>query len=457
MMLKLLFRCAVLAPAASLALLLHASPTRAEGAPEPVPTRFQDAVSAALSRRADLRLASADVDASAAKVDTARAAFWPRLDLSAEVVNRFNYDAFTGTVVDGTIDGHPLSATVTNQVPRYQAFSALTLNWNLYSGGESSARLENADASLRSAAAQRGDVARQVVIDVATAYCGLLKAQKELDAATIALEAESLRADTARQSMALGKVSLLAAQSSALELQRAHLRQTKARLAMESQWRAYLDAIGLRDAHQTIARVALTESEEALQGQLAQWTQTAQAPANHAAVEAWAAAQAQVRAEAGALRPKLDFVADYSYVGRDDRSVGSAVSNLSRRLFYVGIRLNWTLFDAKLAQSRVRVAAAEEAKAAIRVETHLRERDAHQAEQTLRVAELEDEQMMLQSQLELARLETEVAKTKLELQQLSPSQYRAQVLAGEETKILRETRQIDLALAKFVLAMQSSR
>jgi outer membrane protein len=454
MMSRLFFRYHLVFAAMTVA--LHAPPAKSEVVSSLVPTRFHDAVQVALIRRADVRLTSAEVDAAAAKVEASRAAFWPRLNLSAGLDERYNYDSFTGTVVEGSINGVPLSATVTNQVPRYQATSALTLNWNLYAGGETSARHESASASLRSAVAQREDAARQVVIDVATAYCELLKAQKDFAMAATGLEAESLRSEASSQSLAFGKTSLLANHSVMLEQQRARLRHTKSRLALEKQWNAYLDAIGLRDTRQPYPRVALTENEDALQGQLAQWAQSLRTPLNQAAAEALLAAQAQVRAEASALRPKVDLIADYSYVGRDDRSLGRSVSDLSRRGFYVGIRFNWTLFDANLLQSRVKIAAAEEVKAAVRAETQLRERLARQVELALRVAELDEEETMLRSQLELTRLETEVAKAKQELQQISPSQYRVQLLAAEQAKMRLEMLRIDLALAKFAMVVQSS-
>ena len=454
MMPKLLFRYYMVF--AAIAMALHTPTAKSEVASSLVPTRFQDAVEVALIRRADVRLTSADVDAATAKVEAAAAAFWPRLNLSAGVDERYNYDSFTGTVVQGSINGLPLSATVVNKIPRYQATSALTLNWNLYAGGETTARHESASASLRSAVAQRKDAARQVVIDVATAYCELLKAQIDLDMAATSLEVESLRSEASRQSLALGKTSLLAKQAVMLEQQRARLRHTKSRLALEKQWDAYLDAIGVRDTRQPSSRVALTESEDALQGQLAGWALSLQAPSNQAAEEALLAAQAQVRAETRALRPKVDLVVDYSYVGRDDRSFGGSVSDLSRRGFYAGIRFSWTLFDANLLQSRVKIAATEEVKANVRAETQLRERGARKAELALRVAELEEEETMLSSLLEFTLLETEVAKAKQELQQISPYQYQVQLQAAEEAKMRLKMLRIDLALAKFVMAMQSS-
>lgn len=434
----------------SLALLLA---SQAEA--QPLPVRVDDAIRHALAQRVDVRAMAADMEASQARLDAAQAGQAPRVELGADWTRTKNYDTFSGTEVEATIQGVPIRATVTREVPLYQASMGLRLEWKLYEGGAGIARVDSARAALGMSLAQRMDLQRRLIVEVATAYGELVKAQDEARWARARLKAETEYAETRGLLLRSGSVSRLDRQATLLSLERARMRDARAQLAWRAAWRAYGARLGATPADAQEGEPPLVmDDADGLAQALSRWQGAVAAAPSTATRQAAQAAWAEARIEAGQLKPQLNLFAGYSHVGRDERTPVRAVQDLSRQQYYLGLRLNWTLFDGGGLQSRLRGAQAQAIKADWLAQEDEQRRVDELASLRDRVAELDAQWALSKSEWDMARLEAQVGQAKLGLRQITAEQQNLLTVASDDAHARLQRCAIDLAVAKFALEMR---
>ena len=403
---------------------------------QPLPVRVDDAIRHALAQRADVRAMSADIEASQARLDTAVAGQAPRVELGADWTRTKNYDTFSGTEVEGTIQGMPIRATVTRDIPLYQATMGIRLDWKLYEGGSGTARVDSARAALGMTLAQRAELQRRLIVEVATAYGELIKAQDEARWARARLKAETAHAQTRGLSLQSGGVSKLDMQATLLSLERSRMRDAKAQLAWRAAWRAYGARLGTTpaDAQEGEPPIVMEDADGLAQA-LSRWQGAVAAAPSTATRQAEQVAWAEARVEEGQLKPQINLFAGYSHVGRDERAPVRAVQDLSRQQYYLGLRLNWTLFDAGGLQSRLRGAQAQAIKADWLAQEDERRRADELASLRDQVAELDAQWALSKSELELASLEAQVGQAKLGLGQITEAQQNLLILASDDAHV----------------------
>lgn len=419
----------------------------------PPPLSLHEAVETALIQRLEVRAAKLQTEVAETEILEAKGGHLPLLEATAESRRTVNYDTFTGTQVSATINGTPVTATVTKTVPKYQTSAGLQLTWNIYTGGELTARLRSAHANADASRIERILVTRATILDVAAAHCQLRKAQNELQ---VAIEAHIVARESeriAKNTLEARTGSRLAYETASLQAAQAQMRVASARAAIDENWRAYYDAIGLPYQPEIASRNPSLEENWTLSAEIQQWKSWNASTAEKANAQA-SAAWNEVEVEKSNTRPKIDFVAAYSHVGRDNSSIASSFNELSRQQFYLGVRLRWNLFDGGQSQARVQRRIAEahqmESRAAQEVINNLQTRSHNKA----KTMALKQEISLLERKLNLAHLERRIAQAQRESREIHETQYHHKEISVLEAELKLINTQIDLAFADLVQTLE---
>jgi outer membrane protein len=161
-------------------------PLRAEG---PRPDRMQAWTKAALKNRPLLDQAREDLVASRRRIDIARRARWPRLDLDA------GYRKSRGDFLPG--------------IHREETFVGLNLTFPLYQGGEIGARTRQARAGAEVSRHRLAGAEDQVRLEAENAFLALESSVAELKAAEQAYASAQTSLAATRQGYALGSRSII--------------------------------------------------------------------------------------------------------------------------------------------------------------------------------------------------------------------------------------------------------
>ena len=436
--------------------LLHAalwSLTPIALASPPPPLSLHEAVETALIQRLEVRAAKLQTEIAEAVILEAEGGHLPLIEATAESRRTVNYDTFTGTQVSATINGTPVTATVTKTVPKYQTSAGFQLTWSIYTGGELTARLRSAHANAEGSRIERFLATRATILDVVAAHCQLRKAQNELQ---VAIEAHIVARESeriAKNALEARTASQLAYETVSLQAAQTEMRVASARAAIDEHWRAYYDALGIPYQPEIANTNPSLEENWTLNQQIQQWKSWNASTAEKAIAQA-SAAWNEVEVEKSNTRPKIDFVAAYSHVGRDNNSTASSFNDLSRQQFYLGVRLRWNLFDGGQSQARVKRRIAEahlmELRAAREIINNAQTRSHNRA----KTIALEQEISILEKKLNLAHLEKRIAQTQRESREIQETQYRHKELAVLEAELKLTNTRIDLAFADLVHTLE---
>jgi outer membrane protein len=382
-------------PLLSVAFLLAAGAAAAADAPAPVVTLTVDeAVEQALA--ASPRLARLEALRSSAEAEErgARAERWPQIDVGAGYQRRSSVPELA--IISPTQDPSQPIERVTifpNIQDNYRLRAGLFLP--LYTGGRIGGHV---DAAAQGLAAARGDAraARDdLVLEVKTAYWGLVTARESGRVLQEAMRAFDAHLEDARNRERFG----LAARNEVLAVQverdRSELdrlqAQTQADLA-EANLRRLLD---LTPSTHVEAREPLATSTPALPEVEALVAEAADARPDRAALVARVAAADALRgAEHGARLPEVALTGGYTYAN-PNRDIVPPEARW-QDTWDVSVSLTWSVFDggrrsASEARARAQADAARaslrELDRAIRLEVTQRALELHTAEARLAVAE----------------------------------------------------------------------
>jgi outer membrane protein TolC len=177
--------------------------------------RIDQAIDRALKQRPDLMRLVADVRSASARVEQARAAYYPTLDLEATPGGHIAY---------GLQLGFPAA-----QKDGFVGAVSATLSWTLFDGGGRSGALARARAELRTAEAQVEVARDQVANEVWAAYSNLNTAFHQRRASLALLEAAGQSYAAALDSYKNGVRSLLDVTSAQRTLAQAYSTDVLAR------------------------------------------------------------------------------------------------------------------------------------------------------------------------------------------------------------------------------------
>lgn len=428
--------------------------TAAAAADQAIPLTLVDAVNTALSKRPELMITKAQLAGAGAKVSEMRGAFLPSLDLYSDVRKTTNYDSFSGVNISATIFGQPVNATVTNTIPVYQITSGVELSLNLYAGGLDFAHLAEASAEERANQAQDNIARREVILDVATAYWDLKRAQMEqgLAAEALALARDDEHITSIKWKE--GRISELARDTGTLKTLEAEARLTSANSIIKEKWQRYLLALGYRPQTDHMDRVALLIDDSAAMDidSLLSYVNTPQPNIAKANAEA-DAASAKVDAQRAEFYPRVDFYLAFNQVGRDNDQLNNAFSNLSRQNRFVGVQLKWNLFNGEQSTYRQKRALEELYVARMRVDQERANQLKTWHEKESRMELLPNEVALAEKRRDIAKLELRIARVQMNTQQISEQEYKSREFAAKEADVHVTMSKIDLALARLSLAM----
>ncbi len=210
----------------------------------PIPLSLNEAIRQALDHRLDVRMEETNLQIAQTKINEARGIFLPTLDLVTDTQRVKNYDLFSSVDISATVLGQPLSVSVTNNVPQYQTSAALETNWNIYAGGSDNARLDEMQANDNAAQAQRDITRQNVILEVATAYWALRKAQIEQAQAVRAAALARDEAQFAATQYEQGRLSEIDKQTKLLKATESELQEKQAQRNLHERISAFLSALG---------------------------------------------------------------------------------------------------------------------------------------------------------------------------------------------------------------------
>jgi outer membrane protein len=160
---------------ASATITVHVQPLTQIPTPESISDTIDHAIDQALQHRPDLLQQLAEVRSANARINEARAAYYPTLNLSATPAAQSLY-GLQQTLARGHTAG--LTGSLT-----------LSLSWTVFDGGARKNRLAQAGANSRAAEAQVSATRDQIVNEIWTAYSNLKTALRQRQSALALLQA----------------------------------------------------------------------------------------------------------------------------------------------------------------------------------------------------------------------------------------------------------------------------
>jgi outer membrane protein TolC len=330
--------------------LLAASATA--GAADPL--SLGDAVKTALAKHPSLTAANARTAAAAERITQARSGFQPKLNYQESVQGGNNpVFVFGSLLTQHRFTEKNFGLDKLNRPDVLSNFQSLvTLDQNLYDGGQTKAHIRTAEAGRKAAAEGERETRMRVIANVVGAYYGTTLASESVKTAEESMrsaEADLKRAEAVRDAGMATDADVLAI--------RVHLAATR-----EQKIR--------RDADLTVARAALNEAlglpldtEHELTTPLAAMKEQPDSlvelesealrlrPDARQAEHGVEAAQSQLAAAKAARMPQISARA--AFEADRQRFITRAGAN-----FFIGGSLRWNLFDGNAAKSRVAEAAS---------------------------------------------------------------------------------------------------
>jgi len=412
---------------------------------------FAQAFATAKSARLSVRIASAEVDAAAARVAQARAQRYPTLDLTYNADRIDNNDTFTG--IDASVEIPQLNTIskvgVTQTVPRYQSAATLSARYQLYTGGRLEAQLNQDELSLQAATVARDLALQQVALDVSTAYFRLRRACMQVASASRQLQRAQAAAEVISRRLREGRVAPIEERVSALTVAEKQSALRSRREDLELAYVGYQEAIQNKAPEEQNAeqrcRFALPiESDLEQVRQLSDQTLDARYDALKLA-----AARERIAVNRAALRPQVTLYGNYSGIGRSDNSMRSSLSDFSYRQFNVGVQVSFNLFDHGLASQRVSEAEAEFRKLTLHAEQAAGDREQQKRRRELGVRMADTRIDLLVSRLNLATAQADMARQQLKANTISASAAEERIEQEQDARDELQVAQLDAVLAQL--------
>jgi outer membrane protein TolC len=349
------------------------SAAASEEVPPPAPAEFTvpGAVSFALSRNPDLRMAAHRIAAARKEVDAAQSAWAPRLGLGASLL--YSNDPVNAFMSKLRQRDFVFSPDIDINNPGWQTNTrlSLTAGWQIYDGGMRSASTELSRLAVLIAKGDRDALMNELKASVIDTSLAVFMAEEFTRVAS-----ESVRLTEEQVKLSKTRFELGQAQRSDLlsaEVRLAEARETlvRAENAKERALTGLRNLLGL-EAAAPLALVGTGEFNVPPVGEEADLVAVALAnrPEMKKAADAVRMAEEQIELQRVGYRPTLSAFGSYDV----DNSLDEF--NLDSDSGTVGLTLDWAIFeggrtDAKVGAAKAGLARAEEAerKARLGIET----------------------------------------------------------------------------------------
>lgn len=435
-------------------LLIGAVPVGAAAETAEVPATLREAVDYALTRHLDVQREDRRVRHAKAQVGETRAAFWPSIDLVGHAQRIDNYDTFSGVNLQATVNDQPVDVSIRRDVPKYEIGAGLEASLNLYSGGAQTARLREAQANTVAAEAQSGLIKERIVHDVVRSYWQLRKAQADYERKKLALALAEEETSLAEQRFQRGGISALDKDAKRVRATEAKAQFAEAEYQRSVGWQEYRTALGVLpsevDGH---FDASLVDNPDTIDLQALLEIIPASEPALIQARAQIEAARWRERRTRSAFYPSLELFSRYTAIGRNDEKFNDSISDLHRQDLSVGVRLRWNLFNGTLSSHRLTQALEENHLADLQLQKVQRELIDEMQDKKRRIKLLENRLELAEQRLSLSQAQLRVAARRLELEQITPLQYKAEELALREATDSLLFAKVDLLVGRFSLML----
>lgn len=317
-----------------------------EGAP---PLSLADALALALCRHPQLAQAQAEIEAQAAALGEARAAFWPRLQASVSRQSTTTLSTRSGQSVD-------------------QASTArsLALNWRLFDFGTRAGARDGAQRLLAAVGAARDALVQRLMAALVSAYFEAITAQAMVTMREQARAQAREALDTAQRRERHGLVAGSDVLQARAQLARAQLALERASGEAQRAQLTLSSLMGLADGTPLRLPAQLDPAQDEETEDLSRWLDEARA--RHPSILAAQARLQIARLRVGSVRaeglPTLDASAARHVDGQPDQGLYASGS----RVTTYGLRLTLPLFDGFGHTYRIRGAQAQLAQSEAQLE-----------------------------------------------------------------------------------------
>lgn len=408
------------------------------------PSLFESAIQRALESHPDLGIERNKVLLEKARVDEARGAFLPSINVFGTNQQTTNYNGFSGVAITAQYGGVAIPVIVLKDIPRYQANYGIELDFNLYSGGANQARLAEMSAAEQAARAQQDVARKRVILEVTRNYWGLSKAQIALRIARRNLDYAQEQLTVARTQFEQGQIPRIDFDAKNIQLETATIALHSAQRTLHDYQRRYAAVLGL-DVDKDTSLPPIEEKAVDVDQLLAHFGLMKQPEIQKVQAD-FTAAQSHIEQIHAEYLPVLDFYLRNTYVGRSGSDIGMAQSNMGRDATAIGVNLKWNLFDGYRSDSRTTqaVAASEQ----LRLQADKVKRDLYNSRQDALASEEEaaDQLMLADRQLGFAQSQLATAQKRLDNRQLSKLEFHAALLAFENAGSKVDSLKIDLLI-----------
>lgn len=411
---------------------------------------IDEAIAYALAHRNDMRIESKERERANKRVDEARGAFQPTLDVTADAKQTRLYDTFSGITIETSIGGQPVTATVEREEPRYQSNLSLETVLNLYAGGADTARLDQAFAESRAAKGREEARRHTAILQVAAAYVQLRKAERQVARLEQALALANEEAAVAAHQFEQGQIARIEKEARQLQAEETRVHFSTARGEHVRSWDTYLQSLGMDPAaHPVPANGLLSRAADvSLTGLIAP---TGSMPPMLARAEAERdAALAVARQERAAFRPLIDLFARYTYGDRDDETWRRA-TGADRQERAVGLRMRWNWYNGGRSSVRHERALLEAEIKDIQQQEYRQQWFMTMRRNEQRVSDLRNDYELTKKRLAIAQAQATIARQRLALNQITDTQLRAVLLSLAEVEDRLDAARMDLELANLEL------
>lgn len=422
--------------------------------PRKLPARLDEAIEVALQNRLEVAIAAQQSTSAAHRVTVARGNFLPQLSLSGTSRYIRSLDKFSGIAADARLGDQTFHVSVQKDLPSYELNAGLDLTYNIFSGGQDTAGLDESIAAQNALRQEEAATRLKVSLEVMNAYWQLRKSQilsRVAERANLYATKQFLITQTKR---AAGVISELAAETEALSMRENMLAVADARREVARSLARFRESLGLDGSDPLLPAaepVVLIDDPDRV-GEAAVMP-AAERPQTRRLIAETVAAEARVKAAQAAYLPRIDFFSSYKMVGRNDDYFKSA--RLRPDYYTVGVTLSFTLFDG--FKERIALAQAEEEIARLRLRQNRRDLEAQNSDQA--VAKEKSHQ-----EVQLAELRTKLAAMK---KNLAEEMYRNGKIAEIDLREAEKNHddfvdklliaKIDLAVARQSIAMNNRR
>jgi len=418
-----------------------------------LPARLDEAIDVALHNRVEVAIASRQRTSSEIRTKVSRGNFYPKISMSGTSKYTRSFDKFSGIAADATLGNQSFHVIVQKEPPVYELSAGLDLTYNIFSGGQDVAALEETIAEYTAQQHEESATKARVALEVMNAYWTLRKSQILSGLAERAYLHEKKMQKIAETRRASGLISQIDVEAGALSVQEAELALDNARHDEGRNLAKYHESLGLGSVNpQSSAGPSVflvDDPEKITEVELLPATER---PETLKLKSEAVAAEARVKQSKAPYLPKIDFFATYKIVGRDNDDYFRS-GRVRSDYYAVGVTLSFTLFDG--FKDRIALAKSEEVMARLNIEQTVKELESKNKDKMTEKEKLQKEATLSERRVNLYNLKKKLAKEKYKNGEISEIElYEAEKNYDDISDKLLIAK-IDVVMAKQSLSLNS--